>query len=165
MTETKELLDMESPDLLISANFVLEEMKMKKDLQWRIKVNVKKILPRSYHYLNIDFIVDEEPFNRRVERLEDRVNDVGDKPQLFDKEQEKDVRSLNDQIASVRQEVRELKKQCEPISTTASIEELKYKDGNTVLTLRVPSDTVIDLNEKKLLLGNYRVEIEPHYNG
>lgn len=161
---TKELLDInESPDLLISANFLLEEMKMKKDMQWRIKLSVKKILPKSYHYLDIDFLVDEEPYNRRMERIEERMREVGNKPQLFDSEQKKDMKTLDGQMADVRNELRKLKDECETINTTASIEELKYKDGNTVLTLLVPSDTVIRLNENKLNLGHYRVNIQPNY--
>lgn len=77
----------------------------------------------------------------------------------------KDVQRLDNLIAGIRKEIRDLEKECPDINTTGAIEEIKYKDGSTVLVMTIPADTAFELDKQKLRLGHYKVTIRPDYNG
>lgn len=61
----KELLD-ENEDITITAKFALSQITLKDDHRWRMKLIVWKILPKAYHDYTIKFVVDEEPFEKRI---------------------------------------------------------------------------------------------------
>lgn len=160
MKEKKDLLDT-NEDITIRAKFGLNMISLKDDHRWRMKLIVWKILPKAYHDYTIKFVVDEGPFEKRIKSLEDKIATIQKEPSLFDERDKKEVTKLRELIVDIQKELSALKKQCGVIEFVSEIEEIKYKDGNTNVLMKIP-DVIIDpLNKAKLLIGNYKVELVP----
>lgn len=150
--EVPELIDDEAPTGIVST-IRLDTIQLK-DMRWLCKLRIGTQLPRSYHLYKILMELDEQPYLDRIEDLEAQV-----KGTLFENEKAS-VKSLDESIARVRKDLMERKKECEKMEFNCSVEELKYKDSNTILTVRVPDDIIEAFNRQKTRLSYYKITLE-----
>ncbi len=148
-------------ELTISAKFGLSSILLKDDHRWRMKLVVWKILPKAYHDYTIKFLVDEEPFEKRIKSVEDKIELVRKEGSLFPENDNREIRNLHGLITDINLELKKLKQQCDVIEFVSEIEEIKYKDGNTHVVMKIPDVVIEPLNQAKLLIGNYKVELLP----
>ncbi len=134
----------------------LQEIKLK-DLKWMCKLGIGTILPKSYHNYKIIMDLDEQPYLDRIFDLENQNKDS-----LF-KNDRAEKRKVDDNIKEVRKQLAERQKECEHIEFNATVEELKYKDSNTVIVVRVPDDVIEPFNRQKSRFVIYKIVLEPIY--
>jgi len=153
--DSAELLDMDDEEVLsIKSKLDLREIKLK-DLSWFIKLNVKDILPRAYHRYKMRFELDTAPYIERIEEVENQLNDS-----LFASDPGQ-VRETNKKVAEMRAQLDELQKECETIEFTARVEEIKYKDGGTLLLIIAPDDVIEAFNRQKMRFDKYLLVLNP----
>ena len=156
MAGKKDLIDDEMKVGLIESELDIEELKMKKN-RWTIKMWVDHALKRSFHTYKILLTLNEEPYEQRIEDLEQQLNDS-----LFAEETTTKA-SVTKNIKKVRQELKERKKECFDIKFVITLEELKYKDQGTSILARIPDDVIEELNHQKSRYSYYKVILEPVY--
>jgi len=147
--------------LVIDANFALLQVLLKEDKRWRMKIGVYKILPKSYHDYTIHLIVDEEPFEKRIQSVEEKIERIRKERSLFAEKDDKEIRDQKELIVDIQNELAEMKDKCEEMEFVAEIEEIKYKDGNTVVLMKVPDNVIEPLNKSKMFIQFYKIEFSP----
>lgn len=153
-----ELIDMESENPgMIESTIFLQELKLK-DKRWSAKMLIGTILPKSYHRYQVKMSLDESPYEERIEELAKGLDES-----LF-KEEKSSVKSTQKRIKEIRQELERMKNDCFDIEFFCTVEEVKYKDSETLLTSRVPDDIVQDLNIQKFRLEAYKIALIPTFS-
>lgn len=150
----------ESLGFVATSVFLLEELKMKKDFIWRMKLKMKTVLPQSYREYDVKLSLNEEPFNLRIEDLEKRRYEVETDNQgdMFEGKKTQ-LKNIDLEIKEVRKELETALKESAIIEFKATIEELKYKDADTIIVLQIPASTVKEINDSKYVLKTYKVEL------
>ena len=148
-------------DNTIKAKFNILSLALDKSLRWRFELDVQKILPKSYHDYSVTLVFDEEPFEKQIAEIEQRVNDIESDNQLFIEQQKKDINFHKDRIESVMEERDKKKKECPTIETFGQVESVKYRNGNTVIKIVIPDDVIQQINERKMYTSFYRLELKP----
>lgn len=152
-----ELIDMESENPgMIESTIFLQELKLK-DKRWSAKMLIGAILPKAYHRYNVKMVLDESPYEDRIADLEKGLDDS-----LF-REERNSVRDTNKRIKEIRQELERMQNDCYDIEFACVVEEVKYKDSDTLLTARIPDDIIEDLNKQKFRLEAYKIMLFPSY--
>lgn len=126
-----------------------------KGKRWSARLKIRTLLPRSYHRYTIKLDLDERPYEKRIDDLE-RELEAG----LFSKERTS-RREVNKKIGEIRDELETMKKSCEHIEFPATVEQLTYRDGDTLVSLRIPDDVIEPLNRQKYRIDAYRVQLDP----
>lgn len=161
----KDLLDLNSPeaDLTIVANFALEEIALKrsKGLRWRMKLEIFKILPKTYHSYSIEMDVDEAEFDNRVKAVEDKIEKIRGEKSLFPDVDDKEIRNLRELVVGIEKERDQRIEECEVISFAAEIEEIKYKDAHTHVLIIVPDQIIEQMNKQKSRISWYKINLKP----
>ena len=161
----KELLDLNSPeaDLTIVANFALEEIALKrsKGLRWRMKLEIFKILPKTYHTYSVEMDVDEGEFDNRIQAVEDKIEKIRTEKSLFADRDDKEIRNMRELIVGIEKERDERIKECDVISFAAEIEEIKYKDAHTHVLIMVPDQIIEQMNKQKARMSWYKINLKP----
>lgn len=159
-SEKKDLLDLDTA-IVHTAVFELKKIEMKDDLAWRIKLELKTRLDQSSRKYGVKFSVNEEPFELRIKDLERKKNEVESEAQLFDGNKKTQLKNIGDEIKEVERELEDMKEMCPVIEfEEGTIEELKYKDGNTIIVMLFPASSLAELNDKRRELSNhYKVEL------
>lgn len=150
----------ESLGFVATSVFLLEELKMKKDFVWRLKLKMKTVLPQTYREYDVKLSLNEEPFELRIADLEKKIEQVN-----MDAQEEM-FGNKKTQIANIRKEIKEVEeelagklKDSPVIEFKGVIEELKYKDIDTIITLIIPALSVAEINESKYIFKHYKVEL------
>jgi hypothetical protein len=146
----------------IEAKFSIEQIVMDKDLQWKAKMRVTKILPKSYHDYTIKMTLDEAPYDKRVATLELELKELGrGQQQLLKEMAEARKGQLNDDILEEKSRLEEMRDKCKAIEFLGEVKELKYKDGDTVILIRLADEVIEQLNKAKYLFSNYKISLIP----
>lgn len=153
-----ELLDTDSA-IIATAVFELKKIEMKNDLAWRIKLELKTRLSQSFREYDVKFSVNEEPFNLRIADLERKRSEVESENQLFGENKKTQLKNIESEIKEVEQELKDMQENCPDIEFSGTIEELKYKDGNTIITMLFPASSLTELNDKRRDLAHYKIEL------
>lgn len=156
--EKKDLLDTDTA-IVATAVFDLKKIEMKDDLAWRIKLELKTRLSQSFREYDVKFSINEEPFNVRIADLERKRSEVESESQLFDGNKKTQLKNIDDEIKEVENELKEMQENNPDIEFAGTIEELKYKDGNTIIVMLFPASSLAELNDKRRELGHYKVEL------
>jgi hypothetical protein len=152
------LLDLDS-SIVATSTFELKKIEMKDDMAWRIKLELKTRLSQSFREYKVKFVFNEDPYNTRIEDLEKKKNEINEENQLFEGGKKQQLKNIDQDILEIEEERDEMKGQCVEIEFAGTIEELKYKDGNTIIVMLFPSDILAKLNDNKLLLRYYKIEL------
>jgi len=153
----KDLID--DMSIVATTVFDLKKIEMKDDLQWRIKLELKTQLPQSFREYTLKFSLNEEPFNVRINDLERRKQEIESSAELFEEGKNTQVKNIDAEIKEIEGEIEDMRVNCPDIEFTGTIEELKYKDGNTIIVVLFPSPSVQELNEKRRDLQHYKIEL------
>ena len=152
-----ELIDMESENPgMIESTIFLQELKLK-DKRWTSKMLIGTTLPKSYHRYSVKMELDESPYLERIEELEKGLDES-----LF-KEEKSSLKSTQKRVKEIRQELERMQNDCYTIEFYCTVEEVKYKDSETLLTTRVPDDIIQDLNAQKFRLEAYKIALIPQF--
>lgn len=154
--KSQELLNLDELEKLtsIESSLDLDSITLKKK-RWQAKMYINETLPRSYRQYKMILNLDEEPYQERIAEIKKEfegtlfTNDRGSV-----KQHNKKIKELTDQLLMLRTE-------CEEISFVATVEELKYKDSSTLLTIRIPDDVVEPFNRQKTRLDIYKITLIP----
>ena len=152
----KELLDISEYESAVSivSSLDLESIMLKKK-RWQAKIYVNEILPRSYRGYKIVLSLDEEPYLKRMEELTKSLDDT-----LF-REDGGMKSSNNKKITEIRTQLETLRSECETIEFLSIVEELKYKNSSTLMTIRLPDDVIEPFNRQKMRLDIYKITLIP----
>lgn len=152
-----------SPEV-IEARFQLNELRMI-NLQWQAKMSVTKILPKSYHDYKIKMILDESPYLKSIEDYELERKQIGHGQQtLIPEMMEARKNELHDLIVEERQRLEKKREECKKIEFIGEVKELKYKDGDTIILMRLPDNVIEEINQMKFLFAGYKIELTPKYD-
>jgi predicted DNA binding CopG/RHH family protein len=138
----------------IESTLQLEALELKK-MRWVAKFNVEAILPRTYHRYRMVLEFDESPYLERIEDLEDSFNSG-----LF-KNDPKMVKQHNKSVGELRENMEAQRNDCETMDFWATVQELKYKDTDTRISVRIPDDVIEAINRQKTRLNLYKVKLVP----
>lgn len=139
--------------------FLLENITLKKDTIWRMKLTLKKLLPQSYREYFVRLSVNEAPFEMRIEDLKRKRLEVESENQLFGDQKKRQLSNIDDEIKEVEKELSDMVKSLPVIEFDATIEALAYKDSDTVLVLMIPSASIDELNTNRSQFSHYKIEL------
>ena len=147
---------LDDPDVTstIESKIEVESITLK-NKRWRAKLIINTILPRSYHLYSITLEVDEAPYLKRIEDLQRGLDESLFKEERVSKK--KTIESIN----NINKELAQMKKDCETIKFGATVEEIKYRDGDTLLACRIPDDVIEPLNRQKYRMEAYKIGLTP----
>lgn len=150
----------ESLEFVATSVFLLEELKMKKDFIWRMKLKMKTVLPQSYREYDVKLSLNEEPYNIRIADLEKKRYEVETDAQeeMFGAKKTQ-LKNIDQEIKEVEKELEQALKDSPVVEFNATIEELKYKDADTFIVLQIPANTVKEINDNKYILKSYKIEL------
>ena len=154
-----ELLNEKDP-LVIDSTFMLEQIQLK-GMMWSAKIRIAEIIPRSYHKYGIKILFNEKPYMDRIDRLNEKLTNSKTTKKLFADMEKEDIDEIKDDIKDIEKEMAEVKKQCLTIEFLATVEQIKYANGNTNVTLRIPDDVIEPLNKAKTMFQYYKIELKP----
>lgn len=147
--------------LAVETKFGIQEISMKNDWRWKIKMRVNEILPKTHHDYSIKLKFDPSPYELSIEQLKKERDEIDTHPTLAPDLDKKDMRRLTDRIAKVQEEMEKYRKECYDIDFVTTSEEIKYKGSDTYLLFKV-LDTVIEpLNDRKMFLDKYVAVLDP----
>lgn len=157
-----EILDVNEA-IISTTTFKLKKIEMKDDLEWRIKLELNTKLSQTFREYDVRLSVNETPFKLRIEGLERKIENIEadrqDSLPLGVGSKKDHVKVINNEIKDIEQELKDMQNDCPDIEFKGTIEELKYKDGNTIISMLFPGTIVNELNEKKFLLTHYKIEL------
>jgi hypothetical protein len=122
---------------------------------WTGTITVKTTLPKSYHRYKIHLSLDEHPYLQRIDDLNKDLD-----ASLFGKERVM-RKSTDEKIKEIQNNLAQLRRECEVIEFSATVDALKYSNGMTTLTMRLPDDIVEPFNRQKSRLDLYKVALIP----
>lgn len=140
--------------------FILEKLAMDKYQQWTMKMILKTVLPQSYREYSVLLSVNETPFELRIEDLEKNRERVDNEQQLFSDQKNIQLRNIDNEIKSVQAELEDMRNACPDIEFEGSIISLKYKEGDTVIEMAIPAELIKELNQNRLNLKHYKIELK-----
>lgn len=147
------------PVALYESIFLLNSLTMKKDFAWYLSITLKITLPQSFREYTVKMSVNEKPYEGRIQDLEREISNLESESTLFPDGSKKQIANIKKQIKSVEQELADMRETCPEFEFAGIIEALAYKVGDTQITIRIPADVVNKINEHRLLLDNYKVEL------
>ena len=159
--EKKELINLDEA-ATIESPFQFEQLAIKKNEGWRIKLTIKTRLPNVFNDYGIAFVYDDTADLAEIADLEKRLAEIEDDAQLFEDEKAKDVSSLKKQIASANEEMDKRREKYGEVEGHASVLSMKYKLGDTVVEFIIDRDCVDELAAKMMghgSLGHYKVSL------
>lgn len=160
--KTKKMVD-ESQDLTLvsDAKFKFKKLELKETHDWHMVIEVKQILPKSYHWLLLAFDLDERPYEKRAAEVEKELTELEDNPSLLPSEDAKSVKTLKKALTKINTELRKSKNECPSFDMLVDVEQLKYKDGDTILTIRLhDTDVAMTVGRQSHRLREYLLTIE-----
>lgn len=154
--KTKELLTPEELENVgkIESTLSLDTIQLKR-LKWQCKIWVKCTLPKTYRSYKIELSLDESPYIKRIDDLESEFSGS-----LFSTDKAS-VKAHNQKIAEIRQKLDQLRNDTEKIEFVSLVEELKYKDAETVLLITLPDDVIEAFNRQKSRFDLYKIVLIP----
>lgn len=160
--KTEGILDkVKLPDNTIRAGFSLYTLKLDKTLKWTMELLIAKILPKSYKSYSGKMVFNEQPYFDRMASVEKEIRDIEADAQLFRDMQSGEVEVKNKQLVMIQNEMADKKKECPEIEIYFEVEEIKYKNNQTLLKVGIPDTVIAQLNEKKFFFSYYQVELKP----
>ncbi len=145
----------------ITAAFSINRLQMDAKLCWLLDIDVAKVLPETFLQYKLDLVFNEQPYHDSIARLEKDIEDVENEASLFDTHKASRVKGLRKQIASVNEDMADLKKLCQSITMPVQVTELKYKPGKTFVRMRLPDNKINELNDNKHKFKHYQAELTP----
>lgn len=156
-----QILDKIKVDHTIKARFNIWSLSMDKNLRWTLQLFVAKILPKSYHDYRMTMVFDEEPFQKQIVDIERQIKGIEDTPSLLKDMDRKEINFQKERIAACMEDRDKKKKECRTIEFVTEVQELKYVNGDTKLTVRIPDAVIPDINDRKTWFSYYRLELKP----
>lgn len=155
--EKKELLDMKEnlDDVLkIEAGVGLNGITLKGQI-WTGTLTIKTTLPKSYHRYKLHLELDEHPYTQRIDDLNKELDGS-----LFGRDRAM-RKSTDERIKEIQKNLEQLRRECEVIEFSAQVDALKYANGGTTLSMRLPDDIVEPFNRQKSRLDLYKISLIP----
>lgn len=146
-------------EVVASSVFELEGIAMKKDRLWRLKLGLKTVLPESFREYGVRLSLNEEPYETRIADIARRKADVSAENQLFGAEKKKQLKGFDDQVKDVEQELKDALADSPVIEFDGTIEQLTYKDSDTVVVMMIPASAIGELNDNRGKLRDYKIEL------
>lgn len=143
----------------ITARFTVDQIVMKNDRIWRVKMTIDEVLPKSYRDYDVKMEVNEDPYNEKIEAVKRDIQDIKNENSLFGELRKERIDELNGKITKIENELSKIKEQCTEIETSASVEEVKYE--NSVIVLRIPDTVIENLNQQKMNFKHYKIILTP----
>lgn len=153
----------ESQDFTLTtrARFKFKKLELKDSYDWHFVVEVKQILPRTFHWLFLRFYLNEEPYEKRIEQLENELAEVEKNPTLLPSEDIKAVKTLKKAMTKVNKELTTTRNECPTFDMIVDVQQLKYKDGDTIITVRIAdADIAMTVGKQAHRLREYLLDIE-----
>lgn len=146
----------------IEAHFSFVLLSMDKDFKWRLKMRVDSILPEMYYRYDLKMILDEEPYERRIEDLQTEIKKLTTGQTMLLKDVENSKREeLEEKVEQEKANLEDMRERCKDIEFPASMEVLKYGILETIVTFRIPDDIIERLNAQKTLISYYKIRLIP----
>lgn len=149
-------------NIIATSVFLFEELRMKKELYWTMKVLLKCILPQSFREYTIRLSLNEEPYETRISDLERTIEKIESDAQdeLFEGGNKKtQIKNCKDEIKEIEQELKEALEMTIPIEFEGSIEKLEYKGTDTMLVFYIPAEITNEINSVRAKLTAYKIEL------
>lgn len=146
-------------EVVATSVFAHEQTTLKKDRLWRMKLTLKTTLPETFREYGVRLSLNEEPYETRIADIERRKADVSAENQLFGAEKKKQLAGFDQQVKDVEAELEDAREAAPEIEFDATIEQLAYKDGDTVVVMMIPATAIPAINEQRLNLSNYKIEL------
>lgn len=158
MSKKKELLDV-NEDIVSSAVFGFESLKMDKFFMWTMKLRIRTVLPQTFREYDIKLSLNEEPYFTRIEDLEKTIANIDSENQLFEGGKKTQIKNIREEIRAIEEELKVDRENTPVISFKGSIEKLEYKDNDTIVTFYVPADTASEINNVRSMLKVYKIDL------
>lgn len=130
-------------------------------IYWDLKLNINQILDRSFYKYNVRLSINEEPFNRRIEDAERKMDEISTEAHLPNMEDKGAIKELQEKIKTIKDELAQIIKQTDVIDFFATVISIKYSGVVTVVEFNIPADTIALLNKNRFFFSQYKIELEP----
>lgn len=138
----------------IETTLNLESIQLKK-MRWTAKVYINETLPKTYRIYRFELALDETPYLSRI----DELNKDFDASLFSGDASQKKIHDRK--IADLTKQLETLRSECEEIQFSAILDEIKYKDIQTMLVIRLPDDVIEPFNRQKTRFDLYKLTLIP----
>lgn len=150
-------------EVVSTAVFKFKKITLDEALRWSMNIVLSTTLPESFREYTFKFSLNETPFKMRIEDLERRKAEIKADKQgdLFpsDGARKTQLKNIDQNIAEAESELKEALKATPEIEFDGVIDKLEYKNGETIITFRVPALSIDALNTNRSIFMNYKVEL------
>lgn len=154
----KELLDINA-SIVATSVFLFDTMKLDKFLEWTLKITLKTQLPQSFRDYKVKLSLNEEPYEMKIQDLENRLAGIESENQLFEGNKKDQIKNIREEIKEIEQNLKDDLEHTPVIEFDGIIQKLEYKNGDTIITLWIPADVSSKINEVRSILKTYKVDL------
>ena len=131
---------------------------------WIFKLNVNQILDRSFYKYNIRLSINAEPFERRIEDAQRKINEIASESHLPGMGNNAEIKNLEQRIKDIEAELDKLIRETDVIDIYATVRTLEYKGVKTSVEFEIPADTIALLNKNRYYFSQYKIELQPIFD-
>lgn len=146
--------------LIQQAEFSIEELKMERDLNWRMKLKVQKQLPKSYYFYSMTLRLNHEKYQERIKEKAAWVAHMEAQQELFP-DTNKKLQDEQKTLQDLKDVYERMKSMTRDIHASVHVEEVKYRGNETLLSIRIPADIIPNINEQRQMFGDFIAELDP----
>lgn len=141
--------------------FGFRELSAKGSGDWRLKFFINRVLEEARDAYTIQLVLDETPFLRRIEEIEDQVRTLKANPKLFEGDVKKENKSLRDDLGDANQDLADAKKKYPTFECAGEVDELKYDrtEVQTFLSVSIGHETFVELAKIQPDFKMYKVAL------
>lgn len=144
----------------ITSKFQLKQIVWKSgSIAWNIVLGIKENLEEAFINYQAKFIFDETPYLVRMETIEGQIEDTESDLTLFKKEQEREIKSLKEEICDIKAEMEIARSECPDIEFQATAIKIDWTQNDPSVTFAVDSELVEKLNRAKSKVEQYKIEL------
>lgn len=141
------------------SNFKFQQLLMKSDFAWRVRVLLDEILPETFRKYTLSFVLNEKPWLDEIASIENKIKEMQADTTLFPKDQKREITTMKARIKELNEEIKKAREEANEITVDAQIEKLEYSYKGTDLTFIVAFEVAEWINEKQKVLGHYQIEL------
>lgn len=153
---------MSSKDTMICA-FEFGGLSLKKDLNWRVNLLAKMIVPKSSVVYKVELDFNAEPFERRVQEVNEAIEKSKKTPRLMDEMDKEALADLKEELKGAEKHLLEMAEKCPTIPFDGLVEQIKYDrmKGVTILSFRISDEVAREMADSVENFRFYQLKLTP----
>lgn len=138
-------------------------LSLKKDLNWRVNLSAKTIVPKSSIVYKAELVFFRKPFEDAIAKIQDAIDGSKKTPRLMDEMDKEELDGLKKDLKEAEKELKDKEAECPVVPFDGLVEQIKYDrmKGYTVLSFRIADDVAAELAKVSKSFYYYKLELTP----